>query len=127
MRYLTLFFIIFSSLAAMAEPPKENEEKVTTLSEMGIDFGAAELGRYAKLGLSDEQKREALDVVKGRKPKIEKLCDRMTEVLEMQESTLEEKKAKERELTKVQSSFKAMQKEIISKLHELVTADKTPS
>ena len=126
MHYLILsiaFFAVISAQASVSKKAAEPNEKLTTLSEMGIDFGAAELGRYAKLGLSEKQKKEALEVVRDRKPKIEKLCQRMTEVLAMSEANLDEKRAKEKALTKIQGGFKAMQEEIINKLHALVTEE----
>ena len=111
------------SQASTAKKATKSDKPVISLSEMGVDFGAAELGRYAKLGLSEDQKKEALSVVRVRKPKIEKLCGRMTKTLAMSENDLVEKKAKVEALTKIQAEFKTMQNEIITSLHALVTKE----
>ncbi len=104
------------------ESPKK-EEDCSTLSEMGIDFGAAELGRFAELGLSDKQKRQALGVVQNCKPKIENLCERMTEALGMNDASLEKKKSKEKEITAVVAEFESLQKQIMTGLHAILTKD----
>ena len=97
--------------------------KPSTLSRLGIDFGAAELGRFADLSLNESQKRAALKVVRDQKPKIEKLCGRMTSALKMSEFQSAEKEAKELELSSVLDEFKRIQVEIIDGLHAIVTAE----
>ncbi|MFT5407720.1 MAG: hypothetical protein ACI9NC_000425 [Verrucomicrobiales bacterium] len=116
--------VLGSSLSASATLPakqSKKEKQCSTLSELGIDFGAAELGRYAELGLSDAQKKQALMVVRDRRPGIEKLCARMTKALKMDEATLEGKRMKEIELAAILKGFKSVQSEIIGGLHALVT------
>ncbi len=114
-----------SALATSPAPPQKTkkEQNRSTLSELGIDFGAAELVRYTELDLSKEQKKQALTVVKTRKPRIENLCTRMTKALAMDESTLELKRVKEAELATILEQFKAVQVEIIKGLHALVTKE----
>jgi len=112
---------LFPNTAAIGA--EETPQKQSTLSQMGIDFGAAELGRFAELGLSEDQKRDALKVVRGRKPKIEKLCAQMTEALKMKETELKEKKAKEIELAKILKEFKTIQSEIMGGLQAIITKE----
>jgi hypothetical protein len=123
-----------SALAAEATPESEKtqtvevpeqKKKPSTLSSLGIDFGAAELGRYAELGLSEEQKQEALRVMRERKPTIEKLCTRMTKALVMAEATVEAKEAKAGELQAIVEQFRLVQSKIMTGLHAVLTPEQT--
>ena len=96
---------------------------ISTLSKLGIDFGAAELGRFAKLGLSEDQKREVLKVMRHQKPQIDELCGKMTVALKMKESGLEDKQAKEAELVKIVAAFRKVQTDIMTGLHGIVTPE----
>ena len=93
----------------------------STLSELGIDFGAAELERFSELGLSEQQKRDTLKVVRGQKSKIDELCQRMTRALKMKESQPAERRAKQEELKEIVTEFKGIQSTIIAGLHSVVT------
>lgn len=95
----------------------------STLSSLGIDFGAAELLRYTKLGLSGAQKQRALGVVREVKPTIDRLCERMTRALEMDESSPVAKQAKQEELEAVVDRFKRVQDEIMSGLQAIITPE----
>lgn len=107
-----------------ARPHEQHEQhEQSTLSKLGIDFGAAELGRFAELGLSHEQKKQALAVIKDCKPRIDQLCDRMSVALQLEEQTLEKKEEKEKELATIVAQFQAVQATILSGLHALVTPE----
>lgn len=110
-----------SEKAPKTKPTKAKSQ--STLSSLGIDFGAAELGRFTELGLSGEQKQQALLVVRERSPHIEKLCGRMTKALKMDEASLPKKQAKQVELEAIVKQFKLVQSEILSGLHAIVTPD----
>ena len=101
----------------------QDEAECSTLSELGIDFGAAELERFTKLGLADKQKREALRVVKSCKPRIDKLCARMEVALKMDETNTDKKRLKEVELAAMVEKFKGVQEEIMTGLHALLTRE----
>lgn len=98
-------------------------ESQETLSALGIDFGAAELLRYTELDLNGRQKKRALSVVSDCRPAIDRLCDRMTNALRMDESTAQAKAVKKAELEAVVKRFQRVQSEIISGLHALITPD----
>ena len=105
----------FAAPAVAGEP--------STLSKLGIDFGAAELGRFAKLGLSDAQKRATLKVVRDQKEEIEKLCGKMTLALGMSENAPAEKKKKDVAISEVVAGFKSVQSEIMEGLHAIITEE----
>jgi hypothetical protein len=93
------------------------------LSELGIDFGAAELGCYVELELSGEQKKQTLSIVRERRPRIEKLCARMMAALKMVEVSQGEKKVKEDKLAEILEDFKSVHSEIMTELHAVLTRD----
>lgn len=109
------------------DPGKENQcsvvESQSTLSSLGIDFGAAELLRYTELDLSHEQKNQALGVVREVRPTIDRLCDRMTRALKMGELTPEARQAKKGELETIVDDFKQVQEQIMGGLHAIITAE----
>lgn len=115
-----------SSQPAATKPEVAKDEKeadCSTLSELGIDFGAAELERFTELGLSEAQKKQALVVVRDRHEKIEELCGRMTEALALDEGSPKKKKAKEAALAEIVGEFRQVQERIITGLHAILTED----
>lgn len=94
---------------ASAQPsdrcPDSVVESQETLSALGIDFGAAELLRYTELDLNGRQKKRALNVVSDCRPAIDRLCDRMTDALRMDESTAQAKAVKKAELEAIVKRF----------------------
>jgi hypothetical protein len=121
MRYVSLIFLVALCAGAVTVHGKVGEP--STLSRLGIDFGAAELLRYTEIGLSEKQKRAALRVVRGQKPKIEKLCKRMTVALGMKETDQADKRMKNAELAEIVEEFTLVQGEIMDGLHALVSEE----
>lgn len=123
MRYVFLLILVALCVATIPLTAHAKAGEPSTLSRLGIDFGAAELVRYTKIGLSENQKRAALRVVRGQKPKIEKLCKRMTLALGMKETGQADKRMKDAELAEIVEEFNQVQAEIMEGLHALVTEE----
>lgn len=88
-KVLFLLIISLSSpvIAKEKKAPKTSEEKnaISAPDATKPDFGAKMLARLIESGFSREQKSKAIEILKGHRPAIKKICARLVTVIDAEE------------------------------------------